>query len=91
MGTPSIDVPKMIARKNGIVDQLTGGIKGLFKKNKVTLLNGHGSFSGGSEGAWQVKVGDETIPAGVVRGTEDTRWFIEREAASGLAWYHCSL
>ena len=63
VGTPSIDVPKMIARKNGIVDQLTGGIKGLFKKNKVTLLNGHGSFSGGSEGAWQVKVGDETIEA----------------------------
>ena len=26
--------------------QLTGGIKGLFKKNKVTLLPGHGSFVG---------------------------------------------
>ena len=63
VGSPSIDVPKMIARKNGIVDQLTGGIKGLFKKNKVTLLNGHGSFAGGGEGAWQVKVGDEMIQA----------------------------
>ena len=63
VGSPSIDVPKMIARKNGIVDQLTGGIKGLFKKNKVTLLNGHGSFAGGGEGAWQVKVGDETVEA----------------------------
>ena len=61
VGSPSIDVPKMIARKNGIVDQLTGGIRGLFKKNKVTLLNGHGSFAGGGEGAWQVKVGDETV------------------------------
>ena len=63
VGSPSIDVPKMIARKNGIVDQLTGGIRGLFKKNKVTLLNGHGSFAGGGEGAWQVKVGDETVEA----------------------------
>jgi dihydrolipoamide dehydrogenase len=36
VGTPKIDVPKMIARKNTIVKQLTGGIKGLFKKNKVT-------------------------------------------------------
>ena len=63
VGSPSIDVPKMIARKNGIVDQLTGGIKGLFKKNKVTLLNGHGRFAGGSEGAWQVKVGEETVEA----------------------------
>ncbi len=26
VGTPKIDVPKMIARKSGIVDQLTGGI-----------------------------------------------------------------
>jgi pyruvate/2-oxoglutarate dehydrogenase complex dihydrolipoamide dehydrogenase (E3) component len=36
----------MIERKNSIVKQLTSGIKGLFKKNKVTLLNGHGSFVG---------------------------------------------
>ena len=44
VGTPKIDVPTMIERKNTIVKQLTTGIKGLFKKNKVTLLNGHGSF-----------------------------------------------
>ena len=63
VGTPKIDVPKMIARKSGIVDQLTGGIKGLFKKNKVTLLNGHGSFVGKADAGWQVKVGDETVTA----------------------------
>ncbi len=63
VGTPSIDVPTMIGRKNTIVDQLTTGIKGLFKKNKVTLLKGHGSFSGGGEGAWQIKVGDEIVEA----------------------------
>ena len=38
VGKPSIDVPTMIGRKSKIVDQLTGGIKGLFKKNKVTML-----------------------------------------------------
>ncbi len=64
VGTPKIDVAKMIGRKNGIVTQLTGGIKGLFKKNKVTMLNGHGSFVGaGKEGGWQVKVGDEVVDA----------------------------
>ena len=63
VGTPKIDVPKMIARKSGIVDQLTGGIKGLFKKNKVTLLNGHGSFVGKADAGWQLKVGDETVTA----------------------------
>jgi dihydrolipoamide dehydrogenase len=60
---PKIDVPTMIARKSTIVDQLTGGIKGLFKKNKVVLLNGHGAFVAHSEGGWQVKVGDEVVMA----------------------------
>lgn len=63
VGTPKIDVPKMIARKSGIVDQLTGGIKGLFKKNKVTLLNGHGAFVGKAEAGWQIQVGEELVVA----------------------------
>ncbi|HRQ58749.1 MAG TPA: dihydrolipoyl dehydrogenase [Azoarcus taiwanensis] len=63
VGTPKIDVAKMLARKNGIVDQLTGGIKGLFKKNKVTLLNGHGSFVAQAANGWEIKVGDETVVA----------------------------
>ncbi|MCK6405193.1 MAG: dihydrolipoyl dehydrogenase [Rhodocyclaceae bacterium] len=64
VGTPKIDVAKMIGRKNTIVGQLTGGIKGLFKKNKVTMLNGHGAFVGaGKDGGWQVKVGDDVVEA----------------------------
>ena len=63
VGKPKIDVPTMIGRKNGIVDQLTGGIKGLFKKNKVTLLNGHGSFVARAENGWQLKVGEENVEA----------------------------
>ena len=66
VGAPAIDVPTMIGRKNAIVDQLTSGIRGLFKKNKVTLLKGHGAFAGGGEGAWQVRVGEETVAAGQV-------------------------
>ncbi|MCP5268764.1 MAG: dihydrolipoyl dehydrogenase [Zoogloeaceae bacterium] len=64
VGTPKIDVSKMIGRKSTIVNQLTSGIKGLFKKNKVSLLNGHGSFVGATaNGGWQVKVGDEVVEA----------------------------
>jgi len=63
VGTPSIDVGTMVGRKNAIVNQLTSGIKGLFKKNKVTLLNGLGSFVAPSEGGWQVKVGEEIVEA----------------------------
>jgi dihydrolipoamide dehydrogenase len=37
-----IDVGTMVQRKDNIVTQLVGGIKMLFKKNKVTLLPVHG-------------------------------------------------
>ncbi|MFH0883150.1 MAG: dihydrolipoyl dehydrogenase [bacterium] len=37
-----MDVPKMIARKAEIVKTLTDGIALLMKKNKVTVLGGHG-------------------------------------------------
>ena len=37
-----IDVPSMIARKDKIVKELTGGIEQLFKANGITWLKGHG-------------------------------------------------
>ena len=55
----SLDVGKMIARKNAIVDKMTGGIQYLFKKNKVTLLKGYGAFVGQADGLTQVKVTDK--------------------------------
>lgn len=39
-----IDVSKMMARKDDIVNTLTQGIAGLFKKNKVTRIEGHASL-----------------------------------------------
>lgn len=41
-----IDVPAMIARKAKVVDQLTGGIKGLFAGNKVDGIGGTGKVTG---------------------------------------------
>ena len=63
VGTPTIDVAAMLARKNAIVNQLTSGVKGLFRKNKVTLLNGRGAFVARGESAWQVKVGEVLVEA----------------------------
>ena len=40
----SLDVPQMIKRKAGIVNQLTRGIEGLFKANGVTPLFGTGKL-----------------------------------------------
>ncbi len=44
LGKIELDLPQMLARKDKIVDQLTGGVAYLFKKNKVTSLHGHGHF-----------------------------------------------
>lgn len=41
-----MDVPAMIARKNKVVDELTRGIAGLMKKNKVTVFTGAGRLAG---------------------------------------------
>ena len=37
-----VDLPAMLKNKDGIVESLTKGIEGLFKKNKITYIKGHG-------------------------------------------------
>ena len=39
-----VDMPQMIKRKDEVVKQTCDGIQFLMKKNKVTVLHGHGSF-----------------------------------------------
>lgn len=41
-----LDLPKMMARKEKIVKDLTGGVQFLMKKNKVTVFNGLGAITG---------------------------------------------
>jgi dihydrolipoamide dehydrogenase len=45
---PAIDVKKMVARKDGIVKQFTGGIAALFKANKITAFYGFGQLQPGN-------------------------------------------
>ena len=42
----SLDLPTMLARKDKIVRQLTGGIAGLFKKRGITSVRGLGRIAG---------------------------------------------
>ena len=58
VGKVSVDVPKMIARKDDIVSNLTKGIAGLFKANKITSLHGHGKLLTNKQ--VEVSLGDET-------------------------------
>ena len=54
-----LDLPGMMARKAGIVKKMTGGIGGLFRKNKVTHLKGLGKLAGDGK----VDVGGEMYSA----------------------------
>ena len=51
-GEVKVNLEKMIARKQAVVDQTSGGVKYLMDKNKVTVFEGLGSF----ETATSVKV-----------------------------------
>lgn len=44
-GKVELDLPQMMARKDTVVKQLTGGIEMLFKKHKITWLKGRGSIA----------------------------------------------
>jgi dihydrolipoamide dehydrogenase len=46
VGKLGIDLPKMLAHKDQVVKSLTGGIDGLFRKNKVTRYFGRGRLDG---------------------------------------------
>ena len=55
----SIDVPKMVARKDSIVSKMTKGIEFLFRKNKITWLKGHGRFVGSEGDSIRIEVAEE--------------------------------
>ncbi|MBC7955056.1 MAG: dihydrolipoyl dehydrogenase [Cytophagales bacterium] len=57
----SIDVKKMLGRKDTVVKQNNDGILFLFKKNKVTFFHGRGSFVKAAEGGYEVVVGEESL------------------------------
>ena len=52
----SIDVTKMLGRKDTVVKQNNDGILYLFKKNKVTFFHGRGSFVKAAEGGYEIAV-----------------------------------
>jgi dihydrolipoamide dehydrogenase len=57
----TLDVAKMLARKDTVVKQNNDGIQFLFKKNKVSFFHGRGSFVKAAEGGYEIKVGDESL------------------------------
>ncbi|MEY8876605.1 MAG: dihydrolipoyl dehydrogenase [Leptothrix sp. (in: b-proteobacteria)] len=52
----SMDVAKMLGRKNGVVKQNNDGIQYLLKKNKVAFFHGRGSFAKAVDGGYEIHV-----------------------------------
>lgn len=62
----TLNVGKMLSRKDTIVKQNNDGILYLFKKNKVSFFHGRGSFLKADAGAYEIKVAgtaEETLIA----------------------------
>ncbi|RZI89138.1 MAG: FAD-dependent oxidoreductase, partial [Variovorax sp.] len=60
----SLDIGKMLARKDQVVKQNNDGILYLFKKNKIAFFHGRGSFVKGGDAGYEIKVAgaaEETI------------------------------
>ncbi len=67
----ALDLPAMLARKDGVVDKLTGGVAFLFKKNKIDQIVGTAEIVAPG----RVKVGERTIEAAnivIATGSEST-------------------
>ena len=55
----SLDLARMIGRKDTVVKQNNDGILYLFKKNKVAFFHGRGSFVKAADGGYEIKVAGE--------------------------------
>jgi dihydrolipoamide dehydrogenase len=56
---PEVDYGAVMARREKVITTLTGGVSGLFKKNKVQVIDGEARLAG----AGRVTVGDTTYDA----------------------------
>lgn len=93
----SIDIPAMIARKDKIVDQLTGGITGLFKHNGVTPITGTGKVLSGARvevtdkdgkvqviAAGNVIIAAGSVPVNIPPAPIDNEYIIDSTGALAL-------
>ncbi|MEB3329394.1 MAG: dihydrolipoyl dehydrogenase [Candidatus Sericytochromatia bacterium] len=69
-GEVTLDLARMLGRKDAVVEKLTGGIQFLFKKNKVTSFHGKGRFVAREGDAWRVDAaGTEVLATHVIVAT----------------------
>ena len=57
----TLKLDKMMARKEGIIKKLTGGISGLMKKNKITVISGQAALTGKEGELPKITVGEQHL------------------------------
>ena len=60
-GAPQVDLEKLRGWKNKVVGKLTGGLAGMAKARKVTVLEGVGTFAGPNHLAVETKEGRKIV------------------------------
>lgn len=65
-GEVKVDLPKMMAHKEGVVSQLDGGIQMLLKKHKIDRHFGHGQLLGNGQVEVAGKSGKTILQAGKI-------------------------
>ncbi len=63
VGSLTLDLGKMLGRKDTVVKQNNDGILFLLKKNKVAFFHGRGAFVKADDGGYQIQVGEELLTA----------------------------
>ena len=70
-GPPKIDLAALLAKKESVIEQLTGGLAGLCKARKITRMVGRGVFKdastlvvSGADGETEVQFADAVIATG---------------------------
>ncbi|NQW83295.1 MAG: dihydrolipoyl dehydrogenase [Alcaligenaceae bacterium] len=56
----SLNLEKLLGRKNSVVKQNNDGILYLLKKNKITFFHGKGAFTSKIEGGWAIHISGTT-------------------------------
>ena len=82
----TMDVLKMVARKNKIVSDFTLGISQLFKKNKVESLHGKAQLLGRDGEVWRVGIadGDEVHAKYIIVATGSTSRILQQAPFDGV-------
>jgi len=60
-GAPKIDLDKLRAFKDGVIGKLTGGLAGMAKARKVSVVTGEGAFVSANHVAVQTSAGLQTL------------------------------